>query len=47
VSDDPVSDAQAWRYLMARLAGWAMWGILIGLAIGAFVGCMELRLRAG
>jgi hypothetical protein len=39
-------DKQAWRYLCARAAGWAMWGLLALLAIGAFAGCMELHARA-
>lgn len=34
------------RYLMARLAGWLMWGLLALLASGAFVGCMVLREQA-
>ena len=34
------------RYLMARLAGWLMWGLLALLASGAFVGCVILRMAA-
>jgi hypothetical protein len=39
-------DAQAWRYWCARASGWAMWGLMALLLIGAFVGCVELQLRA-